>query len=232
MSDLMPPDSDRPGAIPPRDPATDMPEAAQVDSGGGTNATVGGGDGDGSAVEGQPGTSATTSEEGVTAELWAFRFRDPIMAQEALLAAMRLQGHDDLDLDDAAIVTRDDRGRIRINQTRDVSATQGAVSGSWLGLLAGLFVPGGALVGMALGAAAGGLFGKLHDKGINDNEMKQWGEELDSGEAALFLLVEDCHPVLALHEVARFPATVLTSTGSSDMVARVRDRLAADPWGR
>lgn len=173
---------------------------------------------------------ATTSDDAVTADLWAFRFTDPVMAQEALLAAMRLQRHDHLRLDDAAIVVRDDNGRTRIVQTRDVSPGQGALSGSWLGLLAGLFVPGGPLVGMALGAAAGGLFAKLRDKGINDDEMKQWGDQLDNGQAALFLLVDDCHRARALHEVGRFPATVLTSTGDPELVATVRARAAADPW--
>ncbi len=174
----------------------------------------------------------TTSADGVTADLWAFRFDDPVMAQEALLAAMRLQRRNRIQLDDAAIVVRDDRGRTRIIQTKDISTGQGAISGSWLGLLAGMFVPGpGALVGLALGAAAGGLFAKLRDKGINDDEMKQWGEQLGNGESALFLLVEDCHQMRALHEVSRFPATILTATAAPDVIERVRERLPVDPWG-
>ncbi|MBW3537214.1 MAG: DUF1269 domain-containing protein, partial [Actinobacteria bacterium] len=79
--------------------------------------------------------------------------------------------------------------RVRIQQTRDVTASQGAVSGAWLGTLAGLFVAQ-PILGAALGAAAGGLFGKLRDHGIDDGEMKQLGEELQDGEAALFLLIE------------------------------------------
>ncbi len=173
----------------------------------------------------------TTAAEGITADLWAFRFADPIMAQEALLAAMRLQAHHRLELDDAAIVTRDRRGRIRITQTRELSTAQAAMSGSWVGLLAGLFVPGGALVGMAIGAAAGGLFAKLRDKGINDDEMKQWGEQLGDGEAALFLLVEDCHRMRVLHEASRFPATLLTSTGDREFAAKLAERFTVDPWG-
>ncbi|MBY5162200.1 DUF1269 domain-containing protein [Salsipaludibacter albus] len=174
----------------------------------------------------------TTAAEGVTADLWAFRFADPVMAQEALLAAMRMQSHKRLKLDDAAIVVRDGRGRIRITQTREMSTVQGAMSGSWVGLLAGMFVPGGgALVGMAIGAAAGGLFAKLRDKGINDDEMKQWGEQLGDGEAALFLLVEDCHQMRVLHEASRFPATLLTSTGDPEFADKLRERFAVDPWG-
>lgn len=162
------------------------------------------------------------------ADLWAFAFDSPLRAQEALLAAMRLVGRTQLKLEDAAIVTKV-RGRVRITQTRDVSTGQGAVGGAWLGTLAGLFV-GGPLVGMALGAAAGGLFAKLRDYGIDDAEMKRMGEELVDGEAALFLLVEDCHPMRALHEVSRFPGRLLASTADPDLAEQVRNRLAVDPW--
>lgn len=164
------------------------------------------------------------------ADLWAFAFREPALSQEALMAALRLTAKGHLKLDDAVIVTKDDRGKVRLMQTRETTPFQAALSGSWLGLFAGLFVPGGPLIPMALGAAAGGLFAKLRDKGINDDEMKSWGEHLDDGSAALFLLVEDCHQVRALHEVGRFEATVLTSTASPDLVATVRERLAINPW--
>lgn len=168
---------------------------------------------------------------GSQADLWAFAFDSPLRAQEGLLAAMRMVANRHLTIEDAAIVTRV-RGRVRITQTKDMNPAQGAVGGAWLGILAGLFLgPGGPLIGGALGAAAGGLFGKLRDIGIDDDEMKRMGEALGEGEAALFLLVEDCHPMRALHEVSRFPATVLASTADAELVERVRERLAVDPWG-
>lgn len=163
-----------------------------------------------------------------TADLWAFVFDGPLRAREALLAALRMVGRKHLELEDAAIVTRVG-GRVRISQTKDVSAGQGAVSGTWLGTLAGLFV-GQPLIGAAIGAALGGLFGKLRDIGIADDEMKAMGERLADGEAALFLLVEECHQVRALHEVSRFPARLLATTADDDIAQQVRDRLAVEPW--
>jgi len=165
------------------------------------------------------------------ADLWAFAFDSSLRAQEALLASMRMVAKKQLTVEDAAIVTRV-RGKVRITQTKDINPTQGAVGGAWLGILAGLFLgPGGPLVGGALGAAAGGLFAKLRDIGIDDDEMKRMGEALGDGEAALFLLVEDCHKMRALHEVSRFPGRILASTADPELVAEVRDRLATDPWG-
>jgi uncharacterized membrane protein len=168
--------------------------------------------------------------EGSDADLWAFVFDSSLRAQEALLAAMRLVAREHLKLEDAAIVAKV-RGKVRITQTKDVSPSQGAVGGAWIGILAGLFLgPGGPLVGGALGAAAGGLFAKLRDFGIDDDEMKRMGEELSDGEAALFLLVDDCHRMRALHEVSRFPARLLVATADRELVEEVRSRLPVDPW--
>lgn len=168
--------------------------------------------------------------EGSDADLWAFAFDSSLRAQEALLAAMRLVAREHLKLEDAAVVAKV-RGRVRITQTKDVSPSQGAVGGAWIGILAGLLLgPGGPLVGGALGAAAGGLFAKLRDFGIDDDQMKRMGEELADGEAALFLLVEDCHRMRALHEVSRFPGRVLATTASAELAEEVRSRLAVDPW--
>lgn len=163
------------------------------------------------------------------ADLWAFVLDGPLRAQEALLAAMRMVGRGQLELEDAAIVTRVG-GRVRIQQTRDVSPAQGASGGLWLGFLAGIFVAQ-PLLGAALGAAAGGLFGKLRDHGIDDGEMKHLGEQLAEGEAALFLLVEECHQMRALHEISRFPGRLLTTTADPDLAAEVESRFASDPWG-
>jgi uncharacterized membrane protein len=174
---------------------------------------------------------ANTVPADTDADLWAFGFDSSLRAQEALLAAMRLVARKQLQLEDAAIVAKV-KGRVRITQTKDVSPSQGAVGGAWIGVLAGLFLgPGGPLIGGALGAAAGGLFAKLRDIGIDDDEMKRMGEELGDGEAALFLLVEDCHRMRALHEVSRFPGRILAATADPILVEEVRSRLAVDPWG-
>jgi uncharacterized membrane protein len=173
-----------------------------------------------------PPTDGSTPE----ADLYAFAFDHPLLAQEALLAAMRLQARTFLALDDAAIVHREADGRVRIVQTKDVTAAQGALTGSWWGLIAGLFVPGGPLIGAALGAAVGGLFGKLRDIGIDDDHMKRMGDDLSPGESALFLLVKDCHQARALHEISRFPGRLIYATGPEDVVEQIRDRLAVDPW--
>jgi len=166
--------------------------------------------------------------EGSASDLWVFSVDGLMRAQEAMLAVSRLTARRHLDLEDAAIVTLR-RGGVRLLQTRDMNPYQGAVGGAWLGSIAGLFA-GLPLVGAALGAAAGGMYARLRDFGIDDGEMKAFGHTLEGERAALFLLVRDCHRMRALHEVARFPARLERSSADPMLVAEVRARLAVDPW--
>lgn len=162
----------------------------------------------------------------------AIAFSEDLKAQEALIAAMRLQKHGRLKLEDAVIAIKVDDQKIRLVQTKDVSTPQAAVSGSWWGLLAGMFV-GGPIVGLALGAAAGGIWARIRDIGIDDDEMRRVGESLEPGEAALFLLIADGHPSHALWEASRFEGRLLVSTLGEATDARLREALAqtVNPWG-
>ena len=155
---------------------------------------------------------------------------DPLLAQEGLLAAMRLVKRGHLELEDAAIIAKDG-DKLRIQETKDTRPAQGAASGGWLGMLAGLFVGGPALLaGAALGAAAGGIFAKLRDIGIQDEEMQQLGEELADGDAALLLLVEDVHLFHARAELRRFHGRLLHTTCDEATEASLRDALGTDPY--
>jgi uncharacterized membrane protein len=90
-------------------------------------------------------------------------------------------------LGDAVVAVKDDRGRVKLNQIFQPVA-QGAVSGMLWGSLIGLLfmMP---LAGAAVGAASGALRGRLADLGINDAFMRQAARTLQSGNAALFLLI-------------------------------------------
>jgi uncharacterized membrane protein len=95
-----------------------------------------------------------------------------------------------ISVDDVAMAYRDDKGKVKIQQTADATAGRGAVKGGALGVLVGLFAA--PLVGAAaVGAGVGALVGKARDKGISDKLMKQAGELIEGSEAALFVLADD-----------------------------------------
>ena len=92
-----------------------------------------------------------------------------------------------IELGDAVVAVKDDRGRVKLNQLFQPVA-HGAISGMLWGSLIGLLfmLP---LAGGAIGAASGALGGRLADLGINDHFIKQAARTLQSGNAALFLLI-------------------------------------------
>lgn len=179
-----------------------------------------------------PAADQPDDDAGPSANLVAIVMPDAMLAQEALLASYRLVARKQLTLQDAALVAKDDGGKIKVQETRDVTTAQGAASGGWLGLLGGLLVGGpiGLAVG-ALGAAAGGIWAKLRDIGIQDEQMQDLGAQLQEGETALLLLVEDAHVFHAMAELRRFSGRLLHTTCDERSVERMQDALATDPWG-
>ncbi len=160
--------------------------------------------------------------------LIALRFDHSLKAQECLLAMLRIAEAETIRIEDAAIVDKDDNGRIRLRQSKDISPGQGATAGTFYGSLFGLIGgPVGMLAGGALGAAAGGLWGKLRDIGVNDDHMRDMGDRINPGENLLFLLLERINQDAFVREMRRFDATLFESTAPDALDARVEEALAA-----
>ena len=105
---------------------------------------------------------------------------------------------------------KDAGGRIKLNQILQPVA-RGTVSGMFWGSLIGLLfmMP---LVGAAVGAASGALRGWLTDLGINDDFMRQAARTLQSGNAALFLLIRKMTTDKVLAALHGAGGTVLRSS--------------------
>lgn len=89
---------------------------------------------------------------------------------------------------DVSVVTKDEKGKVHVN--KDETATRhGAWGGAAAGAVVGLLFPP-AVIGSALvGAAAGGVGGHLY-KGMSRSDVKEFGEIIDAGQAALLVVGE------------------------------------------
>jgi len=164
-----------------------------------------------------------------TATMLAIRFDHPLKAQECLLAMVRIASQDAIRIEDAAIVDKDDNGKIRLRQSKDISAGQGATSGGLYGSLIGIIGgPVGMLAGGALGAAAGGLWGKLRDIGIDDDHMKAMGERINPGENLLFLLLHEVNRLVFCREMKRFDGMLFESTADDLLDTELEKCLAVE----
>jgi uncharacterized membrane protein len=145
--------------------------------------------------------SATSSDH----EILAIVLDKPSRASELLLALANLRSEGKLVLHDAVIVAKDENGRTHIVETVDVTPLRGALSGTWWGMLGGLLIGGPMFLGAAIGgAAAGALYGKLVDKGLEDKWVKDMAAWIDPGTSALLLLVDAGLDPAVLAELKRF----------------------------
>jgi uncharacterized membrane protein len=119
-----------------------------------------------------------------------------------------------LQLEDAAYAYRDDRGKVRIHQALSTTGA-GAASGALWGTLIGLIflMP---VAGMAIGAGTGALAGKLADVGINDDTIKQIGQQLQQGKAAVFLLARSATVDRVIEAIKPFHPTVVQTNLTRD----------------
>jgi uncharacterized membrane protein len=138
-------------------------------------------------------------------EILAIALDKPSRASELLLALANLAREGKLQMHDAVIVSKAEDGKVSIVETVDVTPARGAMSGTWWGMPAGLLVGGPVFLGTALGgAAAGALYGKLVDRGLPDQWVKDMAAWIDADTSALLLLVDAGLDPEVLDELKRF----------------------------
>lgn len=153
-------------------------------------------------------TGDLTTTGGAQEHLVAIAFDKPNRATEVLVNLMHLQQEGVLRLGDAVVIAKDENGRARVHETIDVTPAKGAMVGTWMGLLAGLVVGPLAILG---GAAAGAIYGKLVDKGLADDWVRQMSEWLDSGRSALLLLVTVDNKAQLMRELSRYEGELIST---------------------
>lgn len=144
-------------------------------------------------------------------------------AEEVRQKLFDLQKEYLLELGDAVIATKTESGKVKLNQVVNTTAA-GAATGSFWGLLIGfLFL--NPLLGVAAGAASGALAGALTDIGIDDKFMKDLGDNLQPGSAALFVLIRKMTADKVLKAVEGFGGTVLRTSLDETREDALRDAL-------
>jgi uncharacterized membrane protein len=157
--------------------------------------------------------------------LIAVAYDDVERAREVLHTLNDLSVEHAITLDDAVIAEHRPDGKIKLHQTTKPAAA-GATGGAlWGGLIGLLFLA--PLLGMAVGAATGGAFGAMADVGVDDRFMKQLGEDLTPGSAALIVLVRESTPDKVLPRISPYGGRVIHTSLSDDAEAQLRDALSA-----
>ena len=146
-------------------------------------------------------------------------------AEEVRQKVLSLQREYLIELGDAVVVVKDDKGHVKLNQMINLTAT-GAASGALWGTLIG-FIFLNPLIGTALGAASGALGGKFSDIGINDQFMKDAAEALQPNTAGLFLLIRKMTTDKVLADLKGVGGTLIQTSFDETKEAALRAALSA-----
>jgi uncharacterized membrane protein len=158
------------------------------------------------------------------ANLVAIAYDDLGTAKQVMGTVGDLVKEHSLTLEDAVIVEAKGDGKIKLHQPSMAGA--GAAGGAlWGGLIGLIFLM--PLFGMAIGAAAGAAGGAMSDYGIDDKFMKELGEKLQPGNAAIFVLVREATRDKVVPEVAKYGGTVIQSSLSNEAEAQLQEALDA-----
>lgn len=146
-------------------------------------------------------------------------------AEEVRQRVLSLQRDYLIELGDAVVVVKNEKGQIKLNQLVNLTA-RGAVSGALWGTLIGaiFLMP---LVGTAIGAASGALGGELTDIGINDKFMKDAASALQPGTAGLFLLVRKMTTDKVLADLKGVGGVLMQTSFDETKEAALREALEA-----
>ena len=157
-------------------------------------------------------------------ELIVIGFDSEQKAEDVRDRLLSLQRTHIIRLEDAVVATKRENGRVKLNQIAS-PATSGALAGGFWGLLIGaLFLM--PFMGVVFGAAGGALAGALTDAGVDDDFMRELGELLQPGSAALFLLVRQMTEDKVLDELKGVGGKVIRTSLDHTKEEQLREALA------
>ena len=164
-------------------------------------------------------------------ELVAVSYPDVYRAGEVCAALQRLQKEFLIDMEDAAYVTREQDGKIKLHQTQPVVGMATGIGasrgGRWGALIGLLFMQPllGMAAGAVLGAASGAIAGRMADFGIPDQFMKDLAGKLQPGTSMLFVLFRKVTWEKVVPHISQYGGNVMHSSLTSEAEARLQSAL-------
>jgi uncharacterized membrane protein len=126
-----------------------------------------------------------------TIQVFVASFDDEVQANQVLKDFKSMDREGSIDLIDAAVVVHTAEGKVKIGESADPSGKTWAKRGAIAGGLVGLIFPPSIIATAAIGGGAGGIWGKVRDKGFRDEDLRQIGESMDPGTSAIVAIAED-----------------------------------------
>lgn len=124
-------------------------------------------------------------------EVFVAAFGNEDEAGTALKDFQSMDREGSIELIDAAVIVHGADGKVHFEETADPGGKKLAKRGAVAGGLVGLIFPPSILAAAAVGAAGGGVWGKVRDKGFSDDDLRRIGESIPQGSSAIIAVAED-----------------------------------------
>lgn len=160
-------------------------------------------------------------ESDVPVEVVVAAFDSENGAEEALHNLKEVEKEGLIGIQNAAVLWKDEKGKLRFKETADMRGGKGAAVGGIIGGVVGLIFPPSILASAAVGAAVGGLSAKLRDAGFPDERLRRVGEGLKPNTSALIAVVEHVWVLQVEQRLREFGADVITEAVRADIAAQL-----------
>jgi uncharacterized membrane protein len=160
-------------------------------------------------------------------ELIVIGYPDEHRAKEVLDKVRALENEYLVDLEDAAVVVRDTKGRLHVTTT-DHLGEASFLGGIFWGCLVGMIfmVP---LAGALIGGAYGALLGLFADLGIKKRFKDEVADLVQPGTSAIMFIVRKMTVDKVLEQLAPYGGTVLRTSLDHDAERRLQEALEGHP---
>ena len=143
-------------------------------------------------------------------------------ARSAMASMRELEHQDAVKFEDTAIVERAADGKVHVKNELSGTTETGAVIGAFIGAFLFVFFP---VVGIGLGALAGGAIGALMHNGVDGSFVKEVEQQLAPGKSALFLVIKEENSDAVVAALRPFSGQVIQTTLDPDAEDELKHAL-------
>jgi uncharacterized membrane protein len=128
---------------------------------------------------------------GNSIQVFVASYDNEVGAKQSLSDFQAMHRDGSIDLIDAAVIVHGLDGKVRFEETADPSGKKWAKRGAIAGGVVGLIFPPSIIASAVVGGGAGGIWGKVRDKGFKDEDLRAVGESMEPGSSAIIAIAED-----------------------------------------
>lgn len=159
----------------------------------------------------------------MASNLTVLAFDDMTSAAEVHKALVDAKNQGLITIDDAAVVVKDEKGKVHVDNQVARGTWIGTAVGGGLGLLIGaIFFPIGGLV---LGLAGGALVSKAMDLGVDGKFVDEVSAKIEPGTSALFVLTEHANTAAIMAVLRPFKGHLLQTTLDTEAEEAIKKAL-------